>query len=131
MSEIGSVAGAVKESAKFGTQFVKTGEKAGGFLAKVFKEPTKAGVGMLTDQLCLMRLRRWDNMADEVIEILERRGVKDTKAVLPQIGLPLLESAAIETDSGFRADCSRMRWTLHLTRKYALPTPTLLKTWAC
>jgi len=108
MSEVEAIAKAVEKSAEFGSQSLQTGEKVGGFFARVFKEPIEAGVGMLTDRLRVMRLKRWDAMADEVNEILARRGVKETKAVPPKLGLPLLEEAAFEEEPTLQELWSRL-----------------------
>jgi hypothetical protein len=98
MSDIEAIAKAVEKSADFGTQALQTGEKAGGFFARVFQEPIEAGVGILTDRLKVARLKKWDQMADEIDEILSRRGISDTRPVSPKLGIPLLENAGIEDE---------------------------------
>jgi hypothetical protein len=56
MSEVVAVAKAVEETAKLGRQALETSERAGGFIAKVFKEPIEECAGMLTDHL---KHKRW------------------------------------------------------------------------
>jgi hypothetical protein len=123
--EIVAAANAIEKTAEFGTQALQTSEKAGGFIAKVFKEPIEGIAGIFTDRIHLARLRRWDGMADEVIEILKRRGITDTRAVMPKFGLPLLEAAALEDDvelqklwSGLLANAMDPRFTPEMRTAY-------------
>lgn len=47
-------------------------------------------------------------MADEVQEILTRRGITDTRAVPPKLGIPLLEEAALENEPELQKLWSRL-----------------------
>jgi Abortive infection alpha len=98
MDKVTEIAKAVGKTADFGTQALQTSEKAGGFIAGVFKEPIEQSMGILCDRIRLARLRRLDEMADEVNEILSRRGMTDTRAVSLKVGVPLLDEAALEEE---------------------------------
>jgi hypothetical protein len=98
MSEAEEIAKAIQESAKLGTKGLEVAEKAGGFFAKVFREPAEEVSGMITDKLRFVRWKRLVNMADEVDAILSQRGINETRAVPPKLALPILEQATLEDD---------------------------------
>jgi hypothetical protein len=94
--KIEEVAKAAAEVAKFGTQTVKTTEKILGFVSKVFKEPAEETAGIIGDRLKLFRWQRQIAYVDKVNSILDARGIKETRAVVPKLALPILESASLE-----------------------------------
>ncbi len=96
MSEVEEVAKAAAEASKFGTKALETTERLGSFAAKVFKEPIRDAVGIIGDKLKFMRWERQVRLADRVEEILNERGVKETKAVPPKFALPIFENASLE-----------------------------------
>jgi len=98
MSETEEIAKAVQSVAKLGEQSLATSEKLGGFIAKVFSEPVSEVAGMVTDKLRFARWKRMVSMSDEVQEILDRRGIENTRAVPPKLALPLLEEASLEDE---------------------------------
>lgn len=96
------VAKAVAETAKFGTQTVKTTEKILGFVSKVIKEPAEITSGIIGDRLRLFRWERQLAYTDKVNEILITRSITETKAVLPKFALPMIESASLEDDDNLQ-----------------------------
>ncbi len=66
------------------------------FLSKVFKQPIEDAVGIIGDRLRFLRWERQVRLSDKVNEILEQRGVKETRAVPPKIALSILENASLE-----------------------------------
>lgn len=98
MSEAEEIAKAIQETAKLGEKGLGTAEKAGGFVAKVFKEPIAEVSGLITDKLRFVRWKRMVQMSDEVNQILEDKGIKETKAVPPKIALPIFEDSSLEDD---------------------------------
>src|SRR5687768_13852787 len=97
------VAKAVAETAKFGTQTVKTTEKILGFVSKVIKEPAEITSGIIGDRLRLFRWERQVAYTDKVNGLLSARGVTETKAVLPKFALPIIENASLEDDDDLQA----------------------------
>lgn len=95
-NEITEVAKAAAEAAKFGTKGLEVTEKMLGFLERVFKEPLEQVSGIISDKLKFMRWERQVRMADKVTEILESRGIKETRAVPPKLALPILQTASTE-----------------------------------
>lgn len=98
MSEAEEIAKAIQETAKLGEKGLETAEKAGEFIAKVFKEPIAEVSGMITDKLRFVRWKRMVQMSDEVNQILEDKGIKETKAVPPKLALPIFEDSSLEED---------------------------------
>jgi len=98
MSETAEIAKAIKETAKLGEKSLEIAEKASGFLAKVFKEPIAEFGGLITDKLRFVRWKRMVAMSDEINQILEKKGVKETKAVPPKLALPIFENSSLEED---------------------------------
>ena len=98
MSEPEEIAKAIQESAKLGTKGLEVADKAGSFLAQVFKEPINEISGMVTDKLRFVRWKRMIEMSDEVNKILEEKQIFDTRAVHPKIALPIIEEASLEDD---------------------------------
>lgn len=98
MSEAEEIAKAIQESAKLGEKGLEVADKAGSFLAKVFKEPADEISGMITDKLRFIRWKRMVQMSDEVNKILDSRKVTKTKAVSPKIALSIIEEASLEDD---------------------------------
>lgn len=96
------VAKAVAESAKFGTQTVKTTEKILGFVSKVINEPALITSGIIGDRLRLFRWERQIAYTDKVNGLLAARGITETKAVLPKFALPIIENASLEDDDGLQ-----------------------------
>ncbi len=92
------IAKAVGEVAKLGGKCSELVEKVGGFVADVLKGPADEISVIVTDKLRFVRWRRLDKMADEVNQILESKGVKDTRAVAPKLALPIFEDASLEED---------------------------------
>ena len=102
MSETEEIAKAIQESAKLGTKGLETAEKAGGFIAKVFKEPISEISGIITDKLRFVRWKRMVDMSDEVNKILEEKGINETKSVPPKIAIPVFENATLEDDTSIQ-----------------------------
>lgn len=98
MSDTEEIAKAIQETAKLGEKGIETAEIAGGFVAKVFKEPIAEVSGLITDRLRFVRWRRMVAMSDEVNQILEEKGVSKTKAVPPKLALPIFEDSSLEED---------------------------------
>jgi hypothetical protein len=98
MSEIQDISNAIQASAKLGQKGLETAEKAGGFLAKVFKNPIDEISGMITNKLRFVRWKRIVKMSDEVNTILKEKGISTTRAVSPKIALPILENASLEDE---------------------------------
>lgn len=98
MSDTEEIAKAIQETAKLGEKGLETAEKAGGFVAKVFKEPIAEVSGLITDKLRFVRWRRMVAMSDEVNQILVEKGVNETKAVPPKLALPIFEDSSLEED---------------------------------
>lgn len=98
MSEIEEIAKAIQKTANLGKKSLETAEIAGGFFAKVFKEPIAEISGLITETLRFVRWKRVLNMSDEVNQILAERGVVDTKAVSFKIALPIFENSSLEDD---------------------------------
>ena len=99
MSEIEEVARAAAEASKFGTRALETTEKLTSFVAKVFKEPIGDAVGIIGDRLRFMRWERQVRLADRVNEILNQRGIVETRAVPPRLALPIFENASMEDNN--------------------------------
>jgi hypothetical protein len=102
MSDAEEIAKAVQKASDFGIKAIETGEKVGGFLAQVFKEPITEVAGMLTDRLKFARLKRLVEMQSQVNEILSARKISDTRSVPPKLALPLLEEASLEDDTSLQ-----------------------------
>src|SRR3989339_769157 len=96
MSEIEEISKAIQESAKLGEKGLEIADKAGGFFAKVIKEPASEITGMITDKLRFIRWKRLVQMSDEVNKILEEKGISDTRAVPPKLALPIIEESSLE-----------------------------------
>ena len=98
MNEAEEIAKAIQESAKLGEKGLAIAEKAGGFIAKVFKEPIAEVSGLITDKLRFVRWKRMVKMSEEVNQILTDKGIAETKAVPPKIALPIFEDSSLEDD---------------------------------
>lgn len=98
MKETEEIAKAIQATAKLGTRGFDIAEKAGGFLAKVFKEPIDEITGMITDKLRFIRWKRMVEMSEEVNKILEQRKITETRSVPPKLALPIIEEASLEED---------------------------------
>jgi len=103
MSEAEEIAKAIQETAKLGEKGLETAEKAGSFIAKVFKEPIAEVSGLISDKLRFVRWKRMVQMSDEVIQILQNRGVTETKAVPPKLALPIFEDSSLEEDPNIQS----------------------------
>ncbi len=97
-SDITAIAKAAAESAKFGTQAVQTSEKILKGIAKILREPMQDASGVIGDRLKFLRWERQLRYIDRYNEILDSRGIKDTKAVPPKFALPLITNASLEED---------------------------------
>lgn len=98
MSEAEDISKAVQQVAKFGEKVLETSEKIGRFFACVFKEPTIEIAGMVTDKLRFVRWKRLLSTIDEVNRILNKRGIQNTRAVVPKLALPIFEESSLEED---------------------------------
>ncbi len=103
MSESEEIAKAIQQSAKLGEKGLDVAEKAGGFIAKVFKEPISEVSGLITDKLRFVRWRRLVKMSDEVNQILIEKGINETKAVPPKLALPIFEDSSLEDDQDIQS----------------------------
>lgn len=92
------IAKAVQSVAKLGEKSLDTAEKLGSFFTRVFHGPISEVSGIVTDKLRFVRWRRLVQMSNEVNEILERRGVNDTRAVPPKLALPIIEDGSLEEE---------------------------------
>lgn len=101
-NEVKEVAKAAAESAKFGTQVVKTSEKILSGIAKILGEPASDAAGIVGDSLKFLRWQRQLRYVDKYNEILESRGVTETKAVPPKFALPIITNASLEEDDGLQ-----------------------------
>jgi hypothetical protein len=108
MSDVEEIAKAAQKASDLGVKAIETTEKVGGFLAQVFKEPITEVVGILTDRLRFVRLKRLVEMDSQVNEILAKRHVADTRSVPPKLALPLLEEASLEDDKNLQELWSRL-----------------------
>jgi len=95
---VNEVAKAAAEAAKFGTQTVKTTEKILRFTSKVFRTPIEEASGIIGDRLRLYRWERQVAYVDKVNELLESKGITDSRPVTPKFALPILENASLEDD---------------------------------
>src|SRR5665648_58564 len=102
MTDVGEIAKAIQESAKFGSKGIDIANKAGSFFAKILKEPAEEISGMITDKLRFIRWKRVVKMSDEVNKILIDRSIIETRAVPPKIALPIIEEASLEEDSSLQ-----------------------------
>jgi len=98
MTETEEIAKAIQETSKLGQKGLETAEKAAGFFAKVFKASVDEIAGIVTDKLRFVRWKRLVQMSEAVDQILNERGVQDTRAVPPKLALPILEDASLEDD---------------------------------
>jgi len=96
--ETKEIAKAVESVAKLGEKSLDTAEKLGGFFSRVFHGSIQEVSGIITDKLRFVRWRRLVQMSDEVNTILERRGLKETRAVPPKLALPIMEDGSLEED---------------------------------
>jgi len=103
MSDAEEIAKAVQEVAKFGSKGIESAEKAGSFVARVFKAPIEEVSGIIHDKLRFVRWRRLIAMGDEVNKILHERGVNESRAVPPKLALPIFEEATLEDDDTLQA----------------------------
>jgi len=103
MGDTEEIAKAVQEVAKFGSKGIESAEKAGTFIARVFKAPIEEVSGIIHDKLRFVRWRRLISMGDEVNRILEEKGVKESRAVPPKLALPIFEEATLEDDESLQA----------------------------
>lgn len=99
MTEAEEIAKAIQESAKLGEKGLEIADKAGSFIAKVFREPIDEISGIITDKLRFIRWKRMVQMADEVNKILDNKNIKETRTVPPKIALPIFEESSLEDDS--------------------------------
>lgn len=97
-NEVEEIAKAIQESAKLGSKSLEIADKAGSFMAKVFKEPAEEISGIITDKLRFIRWKRMVEMCDNVNKILYEKGVKETRAVPPKLGIPIIEEATLEDE---------------------------------
>ncbi len=105
---IKEVAVALAETAKFGTQTVKTTEKILRFVSTVLKEPAEITSGIIGDRLRLFRWERQVAYTDKVNCILKARNITSTKAVMPKFALPILENASLEDDEDLQLLWARL-----------------------
>jgi hypothetical protein len=90
---------AISETAKFGTKFLESAEKAGSFGASVLGSLPHDVVGVIgADWLRHFRARRCAKFISRTLEVLAGYGVSEPYAeVSGTIGKPLLEAAVDET----------------------------------
>ncbi|MHB1654707.1 MAG: Abi-alpha family protein [Desulfitobacteriaceae bacterium] len=102
MDEITEIAKAVQEGSKLGVKAIESTDKAGSFLAKVFKEPIIASIRMLTNEIILIEWKRLLKISDKVATILKERGILDFKVVPPKLALPIIQAASLEDDENLQ-----------------------------
>lgn len=98
MEEIVESAKAIQETAKATGKALETLDKAGGFFGRVFGSLVTDGVGIVADRVKYMRIEQAVKLAEKTEKLLSDRGVKETIEVEPKIGVPLIESATLETN---------------------------------
>ena len=97
------IAKAVQEVAELGKKGFDAAEKAGVFVAKVFKEPLEEISGLITDNLRFVRWKRLVKMSDEVNQIHKDKGINSTRSVPPKIALPIFENSSLEDDPSIQS----------------------------
>ena len=97
------IAKAVQEAAELGKKGFDAAEKAGVFVAKVFKEPLEEISGLITDNLRFVRWKRLVKMSDEVNQIHKDKGINSTRSVPPKIALPIFENSSLEDDPSIQS----------------------------
>lgn len=88
---------AIQEASKFGTKFLDTADKAGGYTTGILGRLPHNVVGILDDWVLHVRVRRYAQLTEETLSILSRRGVKDREEPSPSIAIPLIDAALNET----------------------------------
>jgi Abortive infection alpha len=89
---------AVESLAKFGTRFLDSADKAGGYATGIFGRLPHNLVGFVDDWVFHQRVRRWAGLQADTLRILEDRAVpKPYVEISPSIAVPLLEAAVDET----------------------------------
>lgn len=103
MGENEEYAKAVQDLSKLGIKGIEAIEKLGSFFSKVFKAPIEEISGMLHDRLRFFRWKCLVKIVDESNEILDKKGITETRAVPPKIALPIFEEASLEDDPTLQA----------------------------
>jgi len=103
MGDTEEIAKAVQAVAQFGDKSVESAQKAGSFIARVFKAPINEVSGIVHDKLRFVRWRRLIVMSEQVNRLLEERGVNETRAVPPKLALPIFEEATLEDDESLQS----------------------------
>jgi len=103
MSETEEIAKAIQETAKLGQSGLEIADKAGSFLAKVFKEPAYEISGIIHDKLRFIRWKNMVRMSEEVDKILKEKQVTSTRTVQLKMALPILEEASLEDDPSLQS----------------------------
>jgi hypothetical protein len=89
---------AIEASAKFGTRFLDSTDKAGSFAVGIIGRLPHNLVGIVDDWVLHQRVRRWAELQADTKRILDERGIKEPYAeISPSIAVPLLEAAVDET----------------------------------
>ena len=78
---------------------MKTVEKGGEFLARVFGTSTENAVGLLGDKLEYWRWERQIRMIDKVNEYQKERGLRITRPIPPKFAIPMITNASLEEDN--------------------------------
>lgn len=99
-------ADAISEVAKTGREIVKTTQKAGGWLDKIFGEAIEDAVGLhWSDRVKAKRIERaiynWERLTEllhKTKDRLTKKGVSITRIVPPKIALGIIENATMEDD---------------------------------
>lgn len=92
MSDIG-------ELTKLGIQSLKTSEKMGEFLARVFGTSSENAVGIIGDKLEFLRWERQVRMIDKVNEYQNKRGLMRLKPIPPKFAISMITNASLEEDN--------------------------------
>lgn len=101
---------AVTEVAKTGGKAIDALREAGPFIRQVFGDLLVDGFGLVSDRLKAYRIERVFDIRDRVNANFKKKGITQTVAVSPGLGMKLLEEAVVAD-----TDDIRVRWANLLT----------------
>lgn len=93
------VAEATGKIADLGTKSLETGEKFGGFLAKLTGITDEGFLGLISDKIQIFRWERQCRMANKYNEIY---GNQPMQPIPPKFLIPILENASMEDDDSLQ-----------------------------
>lgn len=101
---------AVQEVAKTAGKAIKVSQDMGSFFNRIFGGLLENAVGLLADKLQFYRAEKTILLYVKLKERLQNKGITNIHPVLPKIGIPLIEQAAIEDNDDLHS-----RWANMLT----------------